>query len=359
MHLPKLCVSVLALVIPFFTRAQPVKNDVDFVPIDNYARSVTYKSDIYRLTKELTDPYTEPIAKTRAIFIWITDNISYDYEFVNKEKQIEGPECKPGQDCRQIRIEWENDYLKNILKKKKGVCDAYARLFKKMCELAGIPCEIIGGYSKTKLHQIGIPLSANHAWNAVLIDSGYHLVDATWAAGYCVRDEESDKLLSFHKRYNEYYWFTPFHAFTRNHYPKNAKWVFEPNYTKEVFEANPWYAGEVLDKINLLSPASGIIHAKKGDTVHFTFTYTEPIRYIQTNTNVFRNPAIVQWRTVLRNQHVPEPDTLAMKKQQFIPFTRDGNKYTFDYVVTDNSLYYIDVLIDFRRVLRFKVKTGE
>jgi len=142
-----------------------------------------------------------------------------------------------------------------------------------MCDIAGIPCEMVSGYTRTKPYQIGNAGSVNHAWNVLLIDSVYHFVDPTWAAGGCEEDEETGKLSQFHPHYNDYYWFTPFHELTRNHYPSNGKWVMESGYTKEKYAANPWYASNILSQINLRSPASGMIKAVKGDTLHFKFDY--------------------------------------------------------------------------------------
>lgn len=359
MRLLALCVSLIIFCFPSLIYAQPIKPAADFAPIDSLAKTIAYKDDMYKLTKELTASYTEPIARVRAIFIWITHNIAYDYQFVNKGKELKGPECPSVQNCEQVYIEWELNYLKKILKKKKAICDGYTRLFKKMCELSNIKSEIIGGYVKTKPHQIGISLSANHAWNAVMIDSAWHLLDPTWAAGGCQEDEETGKLLEFHKNYRDYYWFTSFNDLSRNHYPKDGRWVFEPNYTREKFQANPWYAGEILDKIKLDSPASGIINTKKGDTIHFNFTYNGRVKFIQTNTNVFRNPSVIEWKQLSKRRKVRVIDELALKRQQYIAYTQNGNSYSFDYVVTDNSLYYIDVLFDYNRVMRFKVKTPE
>lgn len=48
-------------------------------------------------------------------------------------------------------------------------------------------------------------------------------------------------------------------------------------------------------------------------------------------------------------------DTLAIKKQRYIKYKLDGGTYRFQYVVSDNSLYYIDILFDRQRVMRFKV----
>jgi len=44
-----------------------------------------------------------------------------------------------------------------------------------------------------------------------------------------------------------------------------------------------------------------------------------------------------------------------MKKQQYIPFRKNGDTYEFDYPVTDGSLYYIEVLFDYEKALKFNV----
>ncbi|SFD57178.1 hypothetical protein SAMN05518672_102458 [Chitinophaga sp. CF118] len=33
-----------------------------------------------------------------------------------------------------------------------------------------------------------------------------------------------------------------------------------------------------------------------------------------------------------------------------------GHRYEFEYIVTDNSLYYLDILFNYQRTLRFKMK---
>ena len=344
---------LVCLFAPVLVRAQSTKKD--FSTVDSLARSIRYDNDIYRLTKELTSSHTEQLSKVRAIFIWVTDNIEYDYEFINKGKEIKVPKCKPGVDCRQMREEWESDYLKEVLKKKRGVCDGYARLFRKMCGIAGIPCEIVPGYTKTKPYQIGSPGSLSHAWNAVLIDSAWHFLDVTWASGGCAVNEESGKLLPFRKHFNEYYWFTSFTDLARNHYPKDGKWVLEPGYTKEKFADNPWYAPEILDNIRLISPSSGVVNAKKGDTLHFKFDYKARIKFLQANSNVFRNPDI--WNVEMSGgRKIRRLDTIALRRQQYISFTKDSDMYAFDFVVTDESLYYVELLFDYKKVMRFNIK---
>jgi Transglutaminase-like superfamily len=345
-----------SLLLPLFTCAQTIKKDISFSVVDSVSRTIRYKTDIYRLTKELTDPYTEQTLKVRAIFIWITDNIRYDYKFINKEKEIKIPECTSEANCEEIYSEWEKSYLKKVIKKKKAICDGYARLFKKMCEISGITCEIVPGYSRTKPYQIGNAGSVDHAWNAVWVDSAYHFVDPTWAAGGCAEDEETGKLLPFRKRFNNYYWFTSFDDLSRNHYPKDDKWVFTPGYTKEIYAANPYYTSDVIGEIKLLSPASGIIKARQGDTIHFKFAYKESINRLQVNSDIFRNPDIWEWKKISWRYKMQKVDTVALKQQRYIPFKKNADTYEFDYIVTGSSLYYLEILFDYRKVMRFHVE---
>lgn len=341
---------------PLLLLSQLGKPEVDYKEVDSFAKTVRYKGDIHQLGYQLTKPYNTSILKARAIFIWITDNIAYDYKSFNKQKEIKGPKCKEGMNCDLILAEWEEHYLKKVIRKRKGVCDAYARLFKKMCDLAGLKSEYIEGYTRTKPYQVGSAGVVNHAWNAIYLDSAYYLLDATWASGGCAEDEDEGKLLYFEKRFNEYYWLTPSKDFIRDHYPKEGKWVFETNYTKEKFAANPYYESEIIPKIQLLSPKSGVLKVKKGDTLHFRFDYIGRLHKIQINSNVFRNRSIWQWKQISRRKKIPVIDSTGLRKQQYVPYRREGNRFDFNYIILDESLYYLDILFDYNRVMRFKIQ---
>ena len=76
------------------------------------------------------------------------------------------------------------------LSKRKGVCNDYSHLFKRLCELTNIECIIITGIGKTNKNQIGrINMKSNHAWNAVKLSGKWHLIDVTWGAGYVDLDQ--------------------------------------------------------------------------------------------------------------------------------------------------------------------------
>ena len=347
------------LLSPVFAFSQ---NSVDIAQIDSFAKTVKYKNDLSALTNELTSPYSEQFFKARSIFKWITENIRYDYKYYNKYsfkgKEPKTYKCKDEEICEAKRIDWETKYIEKVLRKKKAVCQGYSMLFKKMCEIAGLKSELIVGYIRTEPYQVGTPGILDHAWNAVWMDSSYLLLDATWAAGFCEKTDEG-KLLSFKKEYNDYYWLTPAAEFARNHFPQKDKWTLLPHYTKDNFATNPYYLPGAIQYIQLITPPTGFITAKKGDTIRFEIKYRGYIRDLQINSNIFRNPDIWVPDQISKRKKVTRLDSLALKKQQYIEYNLTGNIYEFQYIVTDNSLRYLDILFDRQRMMRFKVITEQ
>lgn len=333
-----------------------------FSSVDSFALTVRYKKDLTALTTELTKPFSEPLFKARSIFRWITENIRYDYKYYNKYnykgKEPKPFKCKDDKDCDAKRMAWETKYMDKVLQRRKAVCQGYSMLFKKMCDIAGLRSEIVPGYVRTEPFQVGTAGSLDHAWNVIWLDSAYYLLDATWAAGGCVKNDNG-KLLYFQKNFNNYYWLTPAADFARDHYPQTGKWALLPNYTKDSFAANPYYLQDQIAHIQLLSPATGIITAKVGDTIRFKLTYDGYFKDLQINSNIFHNPDIWTYDQVSKRRKVRRLDTLAIKKQRYVKYELKDNVYEFEYVVTDRSLYYLDILFDRRRLMRFKVNVGK
>ncbi|MEQ1553680.1 MAG: transglutaminase domain-containing protein, partial [Ferruginibacter sp.] len=331
---------------------------IDFSEVDKFAKSVKYKDDIFNLTHTLTTPYNTDILKVRAIFIWITDNIEYDYKMYNEGTQ-QNFSCTGKKDvCETAKIAFENDFITTVLNKQKGICSGYARLFKKMCEIANIKSETVSGYTKKSAHQIGISLSVSHDWNAVQIDSSYYFLDATWAAGYCPINDETGKLKDYTKRYNNYYWLTPFYKLAQNHFPTNEKWIPEKKYNKEWFFNSPYYAQHAIEKIILTNPTTGMLNKNKNDTIHFEFNYTDKINTILINTNNYQNPTLPLYKTSNGEIKVRSNDSLLLKRIRYIPFIQKGNTYTFDYIVTEQTLSFLEILLDYRVAMKFKIKVN-
>ncbi len=313
-----------------------------------------------KLAKDLTAPYVDDIYKVRAIFKWITENIVYDFRFINRGGEINRPECESDIDCMPMLREWETNYIKKILRTKKAIADGYSKLFKRLCDVSRIQCHVVEGYARTRPYQIGNRLSVNHYWNAVIIDTAWYFVDATWAAGYCPEDDETGMLLKYVKNYQNYYWLTPFDKLSRNHYPKNGPWAEQHHLTKEQFFNKPhYYSTDILQNISNESPATGVLHVQKGDTIHFRFDYTRNINLLQINSNIFRNPSLWTTEQISKRKTKIVIDEWAAKKQVYIPFKRNGNRYEFDYTVNENSLYYIELIFDYRQAIRYRVRVED
>ncbi|GAB2702211.1 hypothetical protein GCM10027037_29650 [Mucilaginibacter koreensis] len=360
MNIYKLLICLSFWITPALLFAQPV-HQIDYSKADTLALHIRYEGDLPRLTHQLTDPFTDQTLKARAIFRWITDNIAYDHKYYNryayKGKEPKTYHCNDERDCEIKKQVWENGYIDKALNTGKAVCEGYALLFKRMCRIAGIEAEMVTGYTRTQFYEIGTPGDLDHAWNAVWLNGTYHLLDATWAAGGCAKDDDG-RLKEFHKHYNEYYWLTPAADFAKNHFPEDTKWVLLPRYTQTDFSANPFYESDVVADIHLIAPKNGIINAKRGDTVRFSIVYPGPVQKVQINSNMFQNQEIWTMQYINKREAVRVLDSMALKRQQYIPYRQHGNTYEFAYVVRDYSLNYLDILFDYKRVMRFKVNAG-
>ena len=60
--------------------------------------------------------------------------------------------------------------------KKKGVCEGYAKAFKYLLDMMGIPCKLIYGFGCDP----GLGAEENHAWNMIQLDGNWLHVDVTF-----------------------------------------------------------------------------------------------------------------------------------------------------------------------------------
>lgn len=119
---------------------------------------------------------------------------------------------------------------------------------------------------------------------------------------------------------------------------------------------NPYYHGSVLEQINLLEPNTGFISRLVMATRFISsLPYEGEIDKLQINSNTHSSPFIYE-ETIVKGKRKLVIDLMALKKQRYILPARNGNLYEFDYVVNSESLYYIDVLFDHWKVMRFRVR---
>lgn len=240
------------LLLAFFilTGSEAVKAQ-DFSRIDSFARSVDLnRMSLLQLTDSLTKRYPADLEKVRSIFVWIAHNIAYDYEKrdINQSDTL-AYLSNPLFDDKLL--------ITNILERRKGICYDYSFLFRAMCALSGIESKMIRGYAKTSYKEIGvIPNRTNHAWNAVLIDGKWRLLDVTWAS-----ERRYDEVVTV--TIDESYFLTPPSKLILDHLPEEEYWqLLEKKMDRQRFFNLPEINSNYLKyELQGFSPGNGIIPA--------------------------------------------------------------------------------------------------
>jgi Transglutaminase-like superfamily len=196
-----------------------------FEDIDRRARECPQKNaaTIKALAKYLQRNTETDLEKTRAIYVWITENIRYADDEYNSEK------------CGDMSA-------KGVLLRKKAVCGGFSNLFLALGQEMGLNVERVVGYSKDYDYKVGTPLKkADHAWNAVKINGQWRIFDATWGEGN--GSTVGGKLVS-EKKFDDY-WFNvdPYEAIF-SHFPENPKFAFiQPALSLKTYERLPHIDG--------------------------------------------------------------------------------------------------------------------
>jgi transglutaminase/protease-like cytokinesis protein 3 len=315
----------------------------NFEKIDIESAKIKYKGDLNKLVNELTDHLDNKIDKTRAIYIWITENIAYDVKKLTKKR--EGYKCKDSEDCRLKKKKNDNKIINRILKNKKGICSGYALLFHRMCNMANIESASINGYIKNSPSQVGKMGNLDHAWNTVTIDNQIYYLDLTWAAGGVTKKKK------YLKNRNDYYWFTPIEKFSLNHFPEKTNVIYGTTITKEDFKNTPYINSNYLFSLNSFYPEKGILKLKLNDTIFFKINIEKKINTIQINNNLKKNKKVF---TLDKNNNKIFNEK-ALKNQEYMAFNKKENEYNFIYVINNKNLKYIEILFDYEICLKYKV----
>lgn len=179
-----------------------IMDEAKFEAIDHHALSTPESAvdSVESLAAYLTEPAKNDLERVRAIYRWVTENISYDVQGYRTGNYGDlSPE--------------------GVLTSGSAVCSGYAVLFAQLANEAGIEVVEISGWAKGISYEVGEPISGqtNHAWNAVQIDGGWYFIESTWGAGYVDGSR-------FIRRFEEHYFLTPPEQFVYEHLPDNPDW---------------------------------------------------------------------------------------------------------------------------------------
>ena len=199
----------------------------DYSKIDKQSETVpTDKKTTAEIAGYLTENLTSPIEKARAIFIWITHNITYDLDRMNTV----------------VTYYDQQELADDALLRKKAVCSNYAALFYECCKSNGLKSYVIEGY----VRQNGEPVYKGHAWNAVEIDAKFYNFDPTWATGFMRNGV-------FVTEYRDIFFKVDPMDFIKTHMPLDPIWQFSTNpISYQEFDTNNFQKLGIFSNFNFI-----------------------------------------------------------------------------------------------------------
>ena len=198
------------------------------------------------LSRMISRDFTTDEEKIRAMYSWIVHNISYDPE----EYKVFDYKFKSYRERNKKEERTRENIIKRTLQKGIAVCEGYAMLFEKLCELQGINSYLVRGDTKTNFNDIGRPFSKNHMWNVAYIGGEPFLFDLTWGAGRYNG--------TFIKDPSYFYFKTTPKLFIRSHYPDMYEDAFlEEFISREEFANRPLLIDNDLILDAIKTPKNG------------------------------------------------------------------------------------------------------
>ena len=317
---------LLAILIFLPLRFYSQLGQTNFYAIDSKVESIPVsKAD--ELAKQLASLGKTDREKVRAIFRWITEHIDYNVLPVGRGKKKPYSFYNEPDDSSAALPSLDERVAAKVLNTGIAFCDGYSRLFKTLCDHAGIKAEVIYGYARTNNNR---RFAVNHTWNSVFIDSTWYLLDVTWASGFITYGNE------YVHQYNDLYFLTSPGEFIRDHYPEDAQWTLlkDPPVYREFAQSPFRYSGYVKAGVSSYFPAKGVIEVAVGDTIAIELTARKEI-------NTFLVSAS------------PLPDTTQLTK--ISPVNTSGEKLVLRYNITDATGEWLYVFCNEELALRYKL----
>src|SRR4030095_834820 len=313
------------------------KQSVNYYSIDWDVVNIDAPSPA-EVAQKLATKYKTDLERTRAIFSWIAQHISYNNKFnrpgrKNKTSLVDADHTT---DSSTSLPQLNPLVAEDVMKKRTAFCYGYARLFKFLCDHAGIRCELVTGYARGDLNGIGNSFRTNHTWNAVQIDSNWYLLDVTWASGYFTYGTSE-----YVKRFDDKYFLTPPEQFAQDHFPDDLEWSLlqQPPAIRE-FQHSP-YKGRCFAKYNVISffPSTGIIKAAIDDTIN-----------LQVSTDLVADRRIgggsLEDSSILGRL----PEAVFCK-----PVANKDNVINYKYIVRSSDAQWLQLVYNDDMILRYKL----
>lgn len=253
-------------------------NNINFKKADSIA--LAYKNEaltnLPNLAYNLTSNLATDVERFRAIYRWVCNSISNDYNLYLKNKRKRERFKDDSTKLKKWNADFRETLFKKLRKDKRTICTGYAYLVKELADLANLKCEIVHGFgrvSTTDVENLNMP---NHSWNAIKLNDKWYLCDPTWASG--TPDPETNK---FTFNYNDGFFLADPELFAVNHFPIDSKWwlLDEDSPSFKAFLASPVIYGKAYKNLVKHNAPKQMHHViKKNKSLHFNYELKEGIK---------------------------------------------------------------------------------
>jgi hypothetical protein len=156
------------------------------------------ESTLPLIVSDLLEGQTDPVLKMKILHDWVCEYLYYDWYAYTEE------------------VPWDV-WPEYSLVSRKTVCSGYAKLFEKVCGLAGLHARYAVGIAKGYSYDPEAEELPGHAWNIVRINGELYLMDSTWNSQNTF-DENSAWITG---NLSTYYCFVPMDVAICSHLPDN------------------------------------------------------------------------------------------------------------------------------------------
>lgn len=125
------------------------------IPKEGSAAERIYNAAKQALRQIVDDGMTD-IEKAHAIYDWLVLKVDYDFDLLT---------------VTENNHYYNGFYLEGVFDDDRAVCDGISKTYVLMCRIEGIECVRVVGHA--------IDSGVGHAWNKILIDGKWYIVDAT------------------------------------------------------------------------------------------------------------------------------------------------------------------------------------
>lgn len=279
------------IAIVFFLLTQAINASASrYAEVDSFVIKVSFPASTITQYDSLIDifsqHFTEQEERVRAVYFWVTENISYDGQGLFDGNMI-------------------GDRI-GALKYKRCVCAGYADLLDYAFRRMGLETKYLTG----KVRMLDGRAQWNpdawrmgHAWNAVKVNNDWKLIDATWASGYLQGRR-------FEKKRDDVWFFMPPAILILSHFPDKVDFqLLDKPITEGEFYQQAYFLWEFSSSgIYAISHPGLVISGEPGETEEIWVQSDKPISHI-----------------IISNQ---EDEVIKM-----LPVIKRDGKYYFKYLV--------------------------